>query len=164
MSIESRWVSKQLPRNAGELRTSGLPAALEIEQLRSEVASLKDRIAVKCEHPNVAQCAKLWEADTFRRQLEWVSKELAAEFPFGCDTVEHLATALLEAREIVARIPTTADCVHVVPGIDRVWHPDFQGSGTPKDDRFAYWACYNRKISECYSTKAAMEAARKVGT
>ena len=57
------------------------------------------RLSVKCEHPEAAKCAKLWAADHDRAQLEAVDPALAEEFPFGCDTVEHLAVALLAARE-----------------------------------------------------------------
>lgn len=63
-------------------------------------------------------------------------------------------------QSIVDRLPKTADGVLVVPGIDRVWHPDFQGTGTPRDNRFAYWSCYNRDIGTCYSTREAAEKAR----
>jgi len=71
----------------------------EVERLRDAVGCLTDRMSVKCQQPEAATCARLWEADHARQQLEAVDPELADEFPWGCDTVEHLATALLAARE-----------------------------------------------------------------
>jgi len=67
-------------------------------------AWLLERLSVKCEHPSVGQCAKLWQEDTNQRQLAGVSQELADEFPWGCDTVEKLATALLASRAMVQRM------------------------------------------------------------
>lgn len=75
-----------------------------IDELQREATELRQRLAVKCEHPNVETCAKLWQEDTNQRQLADVSPELAAEFPWGCDTVEHLATALLAARSQCQRL------------------------------------------------------------
>jgi uncharacterized protein YdcH (DUF465 family) len=70
-----------------------------VEELTGEIEHLRERLAVKCQQPEAATCAKLWEVDHARRQLEAVDPALADEFPWGCDTVEHLATALLAARE-----------------------------------------------------------------
>jgi len=67
-------------------------------KLEAEIERLKSRLAVKCAVPGVAQCERLWAADGARIQLESVDPALAEEFPFGCDTVEHLARALLAAR------------------------------------------------------------------
>ena len=70
-----------------------------------EIEVLQARLAVKCAKPDVCRCALLWQEDANQRQLASVSAALAAEFPFGCDTVEHLAAALLAAR----RAATAAD-------------------------------------------------------
>jgi hypothetical protein len=64
-------------------------------------------------------------------------------------------------RAIVDRLPKTKDGVPIIPCVDSVWHPDFTGSGTAKECGRAYWACYMRKIDECYSTREAAEAARR---
>src|SRR5690606_30931418 len=46
-------------------------------------------------------CCK-WEEDNQRRALEYWDGEygttLAEEFPYGCDTIEHVAEALIVAR------------------------------------------------------------------
>ena len=75
----------------------------QIEALLDERDAALARLAVKCEHPEASRCAKLWAADNERRHLEAVDPKLADEFPFGCDTVEHLAVALLAARAGKAR-------------------------------------------------------------
>ena len=77
---------------------------------RAEIERLNARLAVKCEHPEVSECAKLWQADTNHRQLASVSPELAAGFPWGSDTVEHLAVALLGSRATVARLREEIRC------------------------------------------------------
>lgn len=69
-----------------------------VKNLNQMVETQRQRLAVKCEHPNVESCVKLWQADTDQRQLASVSPELAEEFPWGCDTVEHLAAALVASR------------------------------------------------------------------
>lgn len=66
--------------------------------LAKDVERLNQRLAVKCAQPSGTECAKLWQADMNERQLKFVSPELADEFPWGCDTVEHLATALVASR------------------------------------------------------------------
>lgn len=68
------------------------------KSLNKTVEEQRWRLAVKCEHPNVESCAKLWQEDANQRQLAAVFPELVEEFSFGCDTVEHLATALVAAR------------------------------------------------------------------
>lgn len=83
-------------RQVSALKIAGLMT--QIDELRDERDALAKRLAVKCEHPNTEQCCKLWEADTARRQLEGVDAKLSEEFDWGCDTVEHLATALVAAR------------------------------------------------------------------
>ena len=52
--------------------------------------------APRCAQPGVAKCAREWEADKQRRALEAVG--LAEEFPFGCDSIEHVAEALIACR------------------------------------------------------------------
>lgn len=75
--------------------------ARERDEARAELERIK---FIKCSHPNVAQCAREWSADTNRRQLESVDPTLADEFPFDCDTVQHLAEALVVARAEVGRM------------------------------------------------------------
>lgn len=69
-----------------------------VRGLRRTVDEQRRRLAVKCEHPSAASCARLWQEEANQLQLAGVSPVLAEEFPFGCDTVEHLATALLASR------------------------------------------------------------------
>jgi hypothetical protein len=145
--------------------------------LAKEVERLNRRLAVKCEHPNAAQCAKLWQADTNQRQLKDVSPELADEFPWGCDTVEHLATALVASRLRVklllaelASIPSTRDGVRVVPvrGVS-VWRTSGPEVRPQESSRFVDGLAIFRDdprdvgmmIGDCYSTKEAAEAAGK---
>jgi hypothetical protein len=68
--------------------------------LESKLLAAEARLVVKCQHPNVEQCERLWQADTNYRQLQDVSPELAEEYGWGCDTVEHLAAALVASRKI----------------------------------------------------------------
>lgn len=75
-----------------------------VRGLRRTVDEQRRRLAVKCEHPSAASCARLWQEETNQLQLAVVSPALAEEFPFGCDTVEHLATALLASRERCQRL------------------------------------------------------------
>jgi hypothetical protein len=77
--------------------------------------------------------------------------------------IRELAEARAEIERlhaIVDRLSKTKDGVPIIPCVDSVWHPDFTGSGTAKECGRAYWACYMRKIDECYSTREAVEAAR----
>lgn len=69
-----------------------------------QLQEARRRLAVKCQHPNVEQCAKLWHEDANQRQLKAVDPALADEFPFGCDIVEHLAEALVAARATIAEL------------------------------------------------------------
>jgi uncharacterized protein YigA (DUF484 family) len=71
----------------------------QIEALLKQRDAALARAAVRCEHPEVDTCAKLWEADNARRQLESVDPALWEEFPYSCDTVEHVAYALQDARQ-----------------------------------------------------------------
>lgn len=72
-------------------------------------------------------------------------------------------------ESIVAKLPQTKDRMHVVPGVDRVWHPDacvlFEKlvALTINVDGRAYWcdAARGYKISDCYSTLEAAEKVRK---
>ena len=75
----------------------------QIEALLKERDAAHARLAVKCKCPEAGMCERLWAADHDRAQLEAVDPALADEFPFGCDTVEHLAVALLAARAGKAR-------------------------------------------------------------
>lgn len=87
----------RLRHEFGEM-TTGVDYVTWIE---GKLLEAEERLDVKCQHPNVEQCASLWQADTNRRQLEDVSPELAEEFPWGCDTVIGLATALVASRKRV---------------------------------------------------------------
>ena len=102
------------------------------------------------------------QLDAMVRDADIAAKRVLGDSTLAdvCVHVKALASEVGRLQSIVDRLPTTADGVPVVPGIDRVWHPDFQGAGTPRDERFAYWACYNRGIGTCYSTREAAEKAR----
>lgn len=87
-----------------ELRDAVAGETESHDQCVEAARSMKRRLSVKCEHPNVESCARLWQEDTNQRQLAAVSPELAQEVPWGCDTVEHLATALLGSRDRCQRL------------------------------------------------------------
>lgn len=64
--------------------------------------------STKCASPGAASCAREWEADHQRVALERVDRalgsKLAEEFPFGCDTIEYVATTLVAVRHERARL------------------------------------------------------------
>ena len=75
-------------------------------------------------------------------------------------------------REIVERLPVTADGVVVIPRWDEeLWHPEY-GECEPyrsNDDRWIVFSDCDRTgirpfglVSDCYSTREAAEAAREV--
>lgn len=66
----------------------------QIVELEAEAASLR---ATACQMPTATQCVRLWEADHQRRALQECG--LAAEFPYGCDAIEHVAGALAASRK-----------------------------------------------------------------
>ena len=86
-------------QEGGSVVTLDLIARVEVE-----IERLRARLAVKCAVPEVRQCERLWAADGAQMQLKSVSPELAAEFPWGCDTVQHLGVALLAARAEIERL------------------------------------------------------------
>lgn len=60
------------------------------------------RLGGRCEKPDAAMCAKLWEADHQRNALlyndEVYGTKLADEFNEGCYTIDAVAEALIDAR------------------------------------------------------------------
>lgn len=105
--------TKDAERLADELKRQ----RQRIETLESELLSARKRLDVKCEHPNVYTCCKLWSEDITQSQIASVDPKLAEEFPFGCDTAEHLATALVAARQKVETLETQVNGLNVVVGI-----------------------------------------------
>lgn len=91
----------------------------EIRRLRSH----------KCANPNVEQCAREWQENTNRRQLEAVSKELADEFgDMGCDAMEWVAEELVASREEIRRLRALTT---PIPLAER----------EPPDGRCLVWCC-----------------------
>jgi hypothetical protein len=134
----------------------------------AELRRLTARLAVKCAQPGGTECANLWQADTNERQLKSVSPELADEFPWGCDTVEHLAEALVASRKIVSRLPKTADGVPITPGMtlwDKIGGHKWNVTGfNTRDGKLCclYEAGgFDAICSGYYSTREAAEAAGK---
>ena len=105
--IEALLATRQRYENQLALAAVVLQEALPIGQVKhiglmevaAGVGELAARLAVKCQSPTPTMCERLWAADRDRAQLEHVDPALADEFPFGCDTVEHLALALIAARQ-----------------------------------------------------------------
>lgn len=64
------------------------------------VAEIERLDAQRCEHPSQHGCARQWEADHQRAALE--RHGLANEFPYGCDAIDQVATALVKARMAAA--------------------------------------------------------------
>ena len=75
----------------------------EVIDLMNENTKLKERIkefeSLHCLQPDVKKCAKQWDADHQRRALEDLG--LVEEFSFGCDTIWHVAEALVASRRTV---------------------------------------------------------------
>lgn len=157
----------------------------EFRDICRELRSARDRLAIRCQHPNVETCAREWQADTNSRQLRAVDSALADEFPFDCDMVEHLATALLAARkelraarEVVAKCPHTADgnpiamrdIVYALVQMNDdppafavvcggfVSFEDDWGGMLQDGDGNQYWGV---AFERCYSTREAAERAGK---
>jgi hypothetical protein len=76
-----------------------------------------------------------------------------------------LAQALAAAREIIGKLPKTADGVTVAPG-DSVWHTYrddivecYARSLSSEDGRALYGWKAEFRVADCYSTRSAAESA-----
>lgn len=103
--------NEELRAEAEAARGNGLRAIVYRANFRDaatpeRVLALLDEIdrlkAAKCEQPNVASCARQWEADHQRAALE--HSGISGEFPYGCDAIEHVAEALIAARREIDRL------------------------------------------------------------
>lgn len=156
----------------------------EIARLQSNVKilakaleSASERLAAKCEHPGAETCAKLWNADASREQLASIDPALCEEFPWGCDTLEHVASALVAERAerrrlqaIVDRLPTTPDGAPIVPGMvlydgcgHRFTNPDVCTGFDTRNGRLAllhFSRGFDTLVHTYYATREAVEKAR----
>lgn len=80
------------------------------------------------------------------------------------NALPRLLAEVRRLRAVVARLPETADGVHVVPAEDSVWHPVIRECIVicNKEARPLDGINYRSpvKVCACYSTEAAAEAAR----
>ena len=81
------------------------------------------------------------------------------------EMIELFENEIERFQAIVNRLPKTADGVPVIPKIDGAYHPEEWSEGAVVDDedvefeqRRGRYQCH--QIDECYSTKAAAEAAK----
>lgn len=87
-----------------------------------------------------------------------------------------LAAEVESLRAVVERLPKTADGVVLVPELDSVFHPGFDSEGDIERSGEVEWVgmfyaadadgtgtVWTYPVSNCYSTRAAAEAARLTG-
>lgn len=105
----------ELRREAHSFEIEGAP---DVAALLRSAADELDRLRAK------AGLCK-WEAEHQQGALQELG--LAEEFPLGCDSIEWVGQALLDARreldaarKIIDALPKTADGVAIVPGMS-IW-------------------------------------------